>query len=240
LNHRGVLGNRWSLLAGAALAAALPLGAQQGDSRPGIAVLPFENGGSYGQDRENYEALRRGIAGLLISHLAQNPSIRLVERSESQRLLDEQSLGAAGRVDRETAARVGRLVGARYMIAGTFIDLYGDFRVYARIIDVETGEILQVARPDVKLRELRDLDRMTQTLAVSIMTTTKLPSLPPTTRLASRTIPPEAMTMYSRALLYEDRGDKAKAIEYYQMAIDKFPEFTEAKEGLRKARGSGT
>jgi tetratricopeptide (TPR) repeat protein len=48
------------------------------------------------------------------------------------------------------------------------------------------------------------------------------------------------MTMYSRALLYEDRGDKAKAIEYYQMAIDKFPEFTEAKEGLRKARGSGT
>lgn len=229
-----------SLVAVAALIAG-PLSAQQpNDTRPGIAVLPFENGGSYGQDRENYEALRRGIAGLLLSHLAQNDNIRLVERSESQRLLDEQSLGAAGRVDRETAARVGRLVGARYMIAGTFIDLYGDFRIYARIIDVETGEILQVARPDAKLRELRDLDRMTQTLAVSIMTEAKLPSLPPTTRLASRTIPPEAFTMYSRALLYEDKGDKAKAIEYYQKALDVFPEFAEAREGLRKARGAGT
>lgn len=229
------------LVIAAASTAGSPLSAQQpSDSRPGIAVLPFENGGSYGQDRENYEALRRGIAGLLISHLAQNQNIRLVERSESQRLLDEQSLGAAGRVDRETAARVGRLVGARYMIAGTFIDLYGDFRVYARIIDVETGEILQVARPDSKLRELRDLDRMTQTLAVSIMTETRLPSLPQTTRLASRTIPPEAFTMYSRALLYEDKGDKAKAIEYYEKALQAFPDFKEAQDGLRKARGSGT
>ena len=237
---------RWSnrstlaALLGIVSAAPAVVAQQQNDTRPGIAVLPFENGGSYGQDRENYEALRRGIAGLLLSHLAQNSSIRLVERSESQRLLDEQSLGAAGRVDRETAARVGRLVGARYMIAGTFIDLYGEFRVYARIIDVETGEILQVARPDPKLRELRDLDRMTQTLAVSIMNETKLPNLPPATRLASRTIPPEAFTMYSRALLYEDKGDKAKAIEYYQKALDVFPDFTEAKEGLRKARGSGT
>jgi TolB-like protein len=231
---------RLTLLAGLAGAVVFRLAAQQSDNRPGIAVLPFENGGSYGQDRENYEALRRGIAGLLISHLAQNPQIRLVERSESQRLLEEQSLGAAGRVDRETAARVGRLVGARYMIAGTFIDLYGEFRVYARIIDVETGEILQVARPDSKLRNLKDLDRMTQTLATSIITETKLPALPPTTRLASREIPPAAFTLYSRALLYEDRGDKAKAIEYYQKAIQAFPDFIEAKEGLKKAQGSGT
>jgi hypothetical protein len=46
--------------------------------------------------------------------------------------------------------------------------------------------------------------------------------------------------MYSRALLYEDKGDKVKAIEYYQKALDVFPEFAEAREGLRKARGAGT
>src|SRR5947208_8583794 len=34
------------------------------DTRPGIAVLPFDNSGSYGQDKENFDALQKGIAGM--------------------------------------------------------------------------------------------------------------------------------------------------------------------------------
>ena len=70
------------------------LGAQQRnqDTRPGIAVLPFNNGGSYGQGKEDFDALERGIAGMMISELSQNPAARVVERQEIQRLLDEQNL----------------------------------------------------------------------------------------------------------------------------------------------------
>ena len=50
---------------------ATPAGAQ--DTRPGIAVLPFDNGGSYGQDKENFEALQLGIPAMLISELSTNP-----------------------------------------------------------------------------------------------------------------------------------------------------------------------
>lgn len=217
----------------ALLASVTSLAAQQDTTRPAIAVLAFENGGSYGQDRENYEALSRGIAGLLRSHLGRNPAVRLIERTEAQRLLDEQSLGAAGRLDRETAARVGRLAGARYVIAGTFIDLYGDFRLYARIIDAQTGRVLQVARPPASLVEIKDLDRMIQSLATQVFTQIKLPAGP---ARAARNIPPQALTMYSRALLYEDRGERARAAEYYQQAIDFFPGFSEASEGLRRLR----
>ena len=57
--------------------AASGLGAQaRGDTRPGIAVMPFDNGGSYGQGKEDFDALQRGIAGMLISELALNPSAR--------------------------------------------------------------------------------------------------------------------------------------------------------------------
>jgi len=83
------------------------------DTRPGIAVLPFDNGGSYGQGKEDFDALQKGIAGMLISELAQNPSARVVEREDVQRLIEEQNLGAAGRVDPQTAAKIGKLVGAR-------------------------------------------------------------------------------------------------------------------------------
>lgn len=216
---------------------ATPVAAQ--DARPGVAVLAFENGGSYGRDREDYEALRRGIAGMLIGELSRNPNLRLVERSDAQRLLDEQTLGAAGRVDAGTAARLGRMVGARYMITGTFIDLYGEFRLDARVIDVETGEILRSVRSDPQVRDVKQLYQAIQSLAERIVTETNLPALPPTVQAVAREVPTEALSLYSRALLYEDRGDLARAIEYYERALRVFPDFTEAREGLRKARGGG-
>ena len=230
------IGVRKISLLGVALAAlALPLAGQ--DSRPGIAVLPFENGGSYGKDKEDFDALRKGIAATLIYELARNPGARLVEREQTQRLLDEQGLGVAERVDAATAAKVGKLVGARYMITGSFIDLYGDFRVDARIIDVETGEIMKVVRSDPRLHDRRDMFRMIESVARAIMTDTRLPPLPAGSAQRSA-VPTEALAHFSRALLYEDRGDKPKAIEYYQKALAVFPGYAEANEGLRKARGS--
>jgi len=207
------------------------------DSRPGIAVLPFENGGSYGKDKEDFDALRKGIAAMLIYELAQSPAVRLVDRFETQRLLDEQGLAVAERVDRETAAKIGKLVGARYMIAGSFIDLYGDFRVDARIINVETGEIMKVVRSDPKLHDRKDMSRMIQSVGERVLAEAKLPPLP--VNSAQRPpVPTEALAAFSRALLYHDRGDRQKAVEYYQKALQVFPDYAAASEGLRKARGS--
>ena len=223
-----------AIAAGILAAAALVAPAVAQDSRPGVAVLPFENGGSYGKDREEFDALRRGLAGTLIYELAQNPSLRLVDRMETQRLLDEQGLAVAERVDAATAAKIGKLVGARYMIAGMFIDLYGDFRVDARIINVETGEILKVVRSDPKLRDRKEMYRIVQSVAERIMEDTKLPTLPAGSRPARAAVPTDAIALYSRALLFQDRGDKAKAVEYYRKALAVFPDYAAAGEGLRR------
>src|SRR5438445_7903559 len=67
------------------------------DTRPGIAVFMFDNGGSIGQDKENFDGLQRGIPGMLISELAANPAVRLVEREQVQHPRDEQNLGASSR-----------------------------------------------------------------------------------------------------------------------------------------------
>lgn len=210
------------------------------DSRPGVAVLPFENGGSYGKDKEDFDALRRGIAGMVLAELSQNPGVRLVERDQVQKLLDEQGLATAERVDAQTAAKIGKLVGARYMIAGTFIDLYGDFRIDARIIDVETSEIIKVVRSDPKLSDRKQMFRIIQSVSERIMEGTKLPPLPAARAEAARArnVPTEALALYSRALLYQDKGDKKKAIDYYNAAIKAFPAYSEAQEGLKRLGGS--
>lgn len=207
------------------------------DTRPGIAVMPFDNSGSYGQDKENFDALQKGIAGMLISELAANPAARVVERAEIQKLVEEQNLGATGRVDPQTAAKVGKLVGARYVITGAFIDFYGDFRLDARIVNVETSEIVKVESDRMQRDHLFDIIR---NVAARLMKDTNLPPLPKqaSDQRMSRQIPTEALTFYSKALLYQDRGQKDRAVEMYQRALAVFPEYAEAQQGLERVKNS--
>jgi tetratricopeptide (TPR) repeat protein len=53
-----------------------------------------------------------------------------------------------------------------------------------------------------------------------------------------RQIPTEALTYYSRALLYADHGQKDKAVEMFNRAIAIFPDYAEAKDGLQQAQRS--
>ncbi|MBI2538031.1 MAG: hypothetical protein HYW06_13935, partial [Gemmatimonadetes bacterium] len=167
---------RWRSVWGLALAAGLAAPVAQGqDSRPGIAVFPFENGGSYGQDQENFDALQVGLQQMLITEFAQNPQLRIVERGRIKDLLAEQDLGASGRVDANTAAKLGKIVGARYVVLGGFIDFYGDFRIDARIVNVETTELVKVTKVSDKRDKLYGL---IVNLAGSITRDVNLPPLP--------------------------------------------------------------
>ena len=240
------MASRWTfaVLCGALLSATLGGGgaglsaqARAQDSRPGIAVMPFDNGGSYGQGKEDFDALQKGIAGMLISELAQNPAARVVEREEIQKLVEEQNLGASGRVDAQSAAKVGKLVGARYVVLGTFIDFYGDFRVDARLVNVETSEIVKVESNRAQRDHLYDIIK---TVATQMMKDANFPALPKQTseQRMNRQVPTEALTYYSRALLFQDRGQSDKAVEMYQRAIAVFPAYTEASEGLKRLKTS--
>ena len=215
------------------------LGAQQRgqDTRPGIAVLPFNNGGSYGQQKEDFDALERGIAGMMISELSANAAARVVERQEIQRLLDEQNLGAQGRVEAATAAKIGKLVGARYMVMGSFVDFYGDFRVDIRLVNTETSEIVKTESERMQRDHMFDIIR---NIAARLMKDANLPALQrqASDQRMSRQIPTEALTYYSRGLLYQDRGDKAKAADMFTHALEIFPQYAEATESLQRVKSS--
>ena len=228
---------RWRSAFALALAAGLiaPQVVSAQDTRPGVAVMPFSDGGSYGQDKEDFEALSVGLQDMLLTELAFNDQLRVVERGRIRDLLQELELDESGKVDASSAAEVGKLVGARYMIFGSFIDWYGDFRLNVRVVNVETGEIVKVDRA----RDDREnLFPMLVELANSLTTGLDLPTL---SRQAyeqrmerSEEIPQEALRLYSKALLYADRGDTDRAIELFSQVATEFPEYTEAQEALRQ------
>jgi TolB-like protein len=211
--------------------------AQQPDRRPGFAVFPFNNGGSYGLAREDLEALGVGIQQMLLTELSQNASLRIVERSALRAILEEQNLLAQNRVDPQTAARIGKIVGARYALTGGFVDLNGDFRMDGHIVDVETTEIIKAEQIRGPRNDLYD---MIVDFAGKVTTGVKLPELPEPVREArkAREIPAEALTLYARAQVYQDTGRKDRAIELYRQIADRFPAMTEARDALRQLGGS--
>ena len=221
----------------AAVVVALPLQAQ--DARPAIAVLPFENGGSYGQDKETFDALEIGLPAILAATLAAHPGARIVDRGAVREALSGQGLAAARRIDAVSATQVAKAAGARYAVTGSFADFYGKFRINARIVDAQSGEILKVvSNDDPKLQDRAQLGAILLLVGERVLAAVGLPPLPAETAARRRAVPTEALTEYSRGLMFESRGNRTKAAEAYQRALTAYPDYPEARDGLARARGA--
>jgi TolB-like protein len=205
-----------------------------------IAVLPFEDRGSYGQEKEVFRALALGIPSTIASELSGHRELRLADREAIAQALKRENLGPNARVDAATAARVAKQVGARYAVTGNFADFYGKFRLDARIVDAESGQILKVvSNDDPKLQDRADLYRIIQMVNHKVLAEASPAALRSGVAEAEeRGIPTEALTQYSLGLLYESQGERSKAGQYYQRALTALPDYSDAREGLRRVRGS--
>jgi TolB-like protein len=217
----------WALMALAAGPAAA-----QGDAAR-FAVLPFENGGSYGQDKEVFEALELGVPALLARALDRYPGAGAVPQQRVAEALRAQGPAPGRRVDAATAAEVGKALGARWAVTGTFADFYGKFRLNARLVDTRNGQILAVvSNDDPKLQDRAQLSAIVQAVADKLAAAAGLPA-----RSAGGGPPPvptDAITFYSRGLLHEARGDRPGAAAFYRQAVGASPGFDEARAGLER------
>jgi TolB-like protein len=203
-----------------------------------IAILPFEDRGSYGQDKEVFRALQLGIPATIASELSGHPELRMADRNRVAQALRSENLGPNARLDAVTAARVGKEAGARYAITGNFADFYGKFRLDARIVDAESGQIVKVVSNDPKLQDRADLYRIIQMVGHQVLAEASPAFRRGAIDAETRIVPTEALNQYSLGLLYENRGEKSKAAEYYERALTAFPDYSDARDGLRRVRGS--
>jgi TolB-like protein len=222
-----------SAVALATLCAATPAMAQGGNVR--FAVLPFENTGSYGQDKEVFEALELGLAAMIARGIDGHPGADVVPRGQLDGVMRKLDLGPAQRVDAASAAEIGKGTAAGYTVTGSFADFYGKFRINARLVNAESGEIVKVvSNDDPKLQDRARLAAIAQTMGEKLTSAAGLPRYPAGS--APVPIPTDAIIAYSRGLLHESRGDRAKASEFYQSALTAFPGFEDAAAGLKRVR----
>jgi len=74
-----------------------------------VAVLHFDG---------PRKTLNNNLTALLTADLSNDPQFSLVERADLDKILSEQSLGKSGTITPESAAKIGKLTGAKILIVG--------------------------------------------------------------------------------------------------------------------------
>ena len=245
---------RFVSLAAVAVGLVAPATAAHAQGKPTVAIMAFENG-AFGKDAKDYDGLTKAVPGFLVTDMSANTNIRVIERGEVQKLVDEQKLTKDGHVDQATAVRIGKLLGAGYMIFGTFVvDPKGNFRVDARAVNVETSEIAHVERVDDKAD---NIVTAIGTLASKLNSGLKLPPMTRRTGDASPAanpatgaapaaapgplpkLPMRVAVMYGKALDLTDHGEKAKAVELFGAVLKEFPAYLPAQTEMARLKKSG-
>lgn len=107
-----------------------------------LAILPFNNNSK----TNDLDYLRSSLSELLASGLVNYKIFKLVEREKINKIIKELTFQQSGICDEKTALQIGRLLGAKYILLGSFIQVGDIIRIDARLSAVETGEILQIAK----------------------------------------------------------------------------------------------
>jgi curli biogenesis system outer membrane secretion channel CsgG len=159
------------------MATALLLPAMAQSTRPSIAVLSFDYG-SIQRWWDGNQDIGEGISDLLVDELVNDGSFRVFERKRLNTLLAEQNFQDSDRVDPTAKlAKIGKMLGVKYVVAGS-VTKFGteqsskgiggggfgsgkfglgavgtskgkaNVAITARIIDVQTGEIMASAKGD--------------------------------------------------------------------------------------------
>jgi len=177
-----------------------------------LAILPFENNSV--TDPATYAPLSKGLAAMLITDLSNHvEELTLIERDKIQALLQEIALGQTGSVDKGTAIKAGRILGAQTISIGSFMVLGSQVRIDSRIIKVETSEVLMAESITGASADFIGLEReLARKIAASLRA-----SYRPKGPAGKSDI--QAALMFSKGLDALDRGKAKEADQWFQKSI---------------------
>jgi tetratricopeptide (TPR) repeat protein len=160
----------------------------------------------------------KGLADFLALDLGKVASLRVVERLQIDRIVNEHALMSSGFVDPNTRVRTGQLLGTRRLVTGSIqAPSSGQLELYGAVADVAAAEN-------------RDLDpvagaesgffRLEKALVFAVIEDLGL-TLTAAERDAIETVPTESLAAflaYSRGLMLRDEGRYSEAATEFQKA----------------------
>ena len=130
-----------------------------------IAVLNFRNNGT-----SDYDYLQKGISDIFSSNLAKSRDIKVVERLQLSKIISELELNLNDLIDEQTAAEVGKISGANYVVIGTYMNFGKAIRFDVKVVETTTGIIFQGGAASARAETVESVDLVMDKLAKDLIT----------------------------------------------------------------------
>lgn len=188
-----------------------------------VAVLAFDND----TGNPTYDNLGRGLAAMMISDLSVLDEVQLVERERLEELQAELDFQQSAHIDPTTAQTTGLMIGAEFVVTGSFMQVDPDMRLGTRIVDVATTEIRKTAEvtgPSNALFELQQELAEVFIDGLGLVLTEDDRRRLRERQEANRVDDIQTVIAFSRALCYLDAG-------YYEGALDQMSRVRDSSPG---------
>ncbi len=199
-----------------------------------VAILDFENVSGAAE----YESWGKALSNMLITDLANNihpKKVEFFERSQLNKLLEEQNLQKSKNFDEKTAVDFGKLSGVNYVFVGSVFVMGKTCNFSSKLVDVQTSKILLAKDVSGNFEEFLKLKTE---LAEAIANQLNYPILlEPAYKEPSTT--PATINQYLKILTTMDGGDMEKAEEMRSLFEETNPEFryfADVKEDIEELK----
>ncbi len=199
-----------------------------------IAVLEFQNNSLIKSPELN--GLTKGLPSMFINAFSGIKNLKIIDRSILNKILEKQALNQTGLFEKDSLQKVGKLIGANYLILGSLIKgISGDIRIDCRIVNSESGEIINA---EEVTGEIDDIFEISEDICKKLLENLDVKFSDEEENILEKSFKGcshESLISYSLALSDIDSGDYKKAKEILEAVLVDCPDFIAAKELLDKA-----
>jgi TolB-like protein len=195
-----------------------------------IAIMEFDNY-SVQKYQDELGFLCKGLSDFFQTDLAMISDLTVLERDKINYITEEVTRGQSGLIDKATAVKIGKIIGAHIMVFGTLTQLDGrNAKMLVRAVNVETSELITSAEREGKPEYFNMQKELVLELAQKLDLTLNEDAKTKIKESAAES--DDAAFLYSQGLYYMDKYDYTKAYEYFKQAYELDNSFTLAKQKM--------
>lgn len=198
-----------------------------------VAVMTFAN--ITGEPKDEW--IGSGIAETVTSDLKKVRGLSVIGRERTFEVLKDLGTGQLSDFDETVAIDIGRRLAASWILGGGYQRIGEMIRITARVIDVNTGEVIRTVKIDGNIQEIFDLqDKIVYELSQGLhleLGTSEITEIE-----ADETQSVEAYESFSRGMINLRTGSRDsldRAIHYFEKAAEEDPNYAGAWAALSAA-----